>query len=218
MSSNGPVAEIIAALTCGQRRAVDRARGGIELAPDEALRNAQRHVADREAERLSLLDARLAEVGSRELEDRYAPFFDAFFGATEPADWVEVQAFHYVGDALVAEFAHALLPALDAVSAEVVRTALSERDEQDAFALDQLTGAIEADPSLRERVAAYARAVAGEALTQTRRALDASPDLAGVLGDDEAQKRVLLDLLDAHRRRLDRLGIEPVEDEPGEED
>ena len=213
MSTDSPVAEVIAALTCGQRRAVARARQAVELAPDEARRNAQRHVADREDERLALLEARLAEVGSEGLEERYAPFFDAFFEATAPAGWVEAQAFHYVGDALVAELAQALLPALDAVSAEVVRTVLSERDEQDAFALDQLTGAIEADPSVRERVAAYARTVAGEALTQTRRALDASAPLAEVLGDDEAQKRVLLDLLGSHRRRLDRLGIEPVEED-----
>ena len=41
------------------------------------------------------------------VSSRYSPFFDAFFEATGPADWVEAQAFHYVGDALVAELAQA---------------------------------------------------------------------------------------------------------------
>lgn len=62
-----------------------------------------------------------------------------------------------------------------------------------------------------ERVAAYARLVIGEALTQTRRALDTSAAVSTFPGGVEGEKRFLLDLLQRHRERFDRMGIEPVE-------
>ncbi len=205
------VAEVLAALTYGERLAQRRAEETVGQAPDRVTRKAQQHVADLERENLGLLEARLQEVGSADLEERFRPFFDAFFERTVPADWVEAQTFHYIGDALVSDFAEALMSAVDLVSAEVVRRALCDRDDQDAFALDQITAALEEAPGSTERVAAFARKVVGEALTQTRRALDASDALSSLLGDEEEQKRILLDLLDRHRRRLDRLGIEPVQ-------
>lgn len=212
------VAELLAALSYGERLAQRRAEQNVELAPDARARGQQVRVSDRERENLGLLEARLSELSSPGLEERFSPFFDAFFEATHPRDWPEAQAFHYVGDALVADFAEVLLPGLDPVTAQVVRTSLCERDEQDAFALDQVTAAIETDSAARERVAAYARRVAGEALTQTRRALDASEGIGSLLGGEEGEKRILLDLLDRHRRRLDRLGIEPVDLEPDDGD
>lgn len=205
------VAEFLAALTYGERLAQERAGRTVAFAPDPAAEKEQRHVARQEGERLALLEARLHEMDGGGLEERFAPFFDAFFESTVPSDWIESQTFHYVGDALVSDLAEALLPSLDPVTAEVVRRALGERDEQDAFALDQVTTALRDAPGDVERIAAYARRVAGEALTQTRRALDASEAVSSLLGDPEEQKRTLLDLLDRHRRRLDRLGIEPVE-------
>ncbi|HEX6261285.1 MAG TPA: ferritin-like fold-containing protein [Actinomycetota bacterium] len=208
------VAELLAAITYGERLAVRRLEDSVGLAPEPPVQKEQRHVAERERERLELLEARLREMDGLALEDRFAPFFDAFFEATVPTDWVEAQTFHYVGDALVSDLAEALLPTLDPVTAEVVRRAVGERDEQDAFALDQVTAALRDDPAETERIASYARTVVGEALTQTRRALDASEAVSSLLGEPEDQKRILLDLLDRHRRRLDRLGIEPVEPEP----
>ncbi|MGH2766474.1 MAG: ferritin-like fold-containing protein, partial [Actinomycetota bacterium] len=99
----------------------------------------------------------------------------------------------------------------DPVSAEVVRRTLSERDEQDAFALDEITEGIAAAPAAADRIAAYARRVIGEALTQTRRALDETDAVRTLLEGEEGEKRLLLDMLERHRRRLDRLGIEPVD-------
>jgi hypothetical protein len=60
-------------------------------------------------------------------------------------------------------------------------------------------------------VAAYARRIVGEALTQTRRALDRSVLLQELLGRAEGEKRLVLDLLARHRGRLDRLGVERIE-------
>jgi tRNA-(MS[2]IO[6]A)-hydroxylase (MiaE)-like len=206
-----PVAELVAALSYGERLAERRAADGAALAPDGRGRQHQADVARREGRAADLLEARLRELGSPDMQEVFAPFFDSFFEHTRPTDWVEQQAFHYVGDALVADFAEALIPVLDPVSAEVVRQTMSGRDEQEAFALDQLTMAVEAEPAARDRVAEYSRRVIGEAMTQTARALSATTVLRELLGGDEVEKRALLDLLEGHRRRLDRLGIEPVE-------
>jgi hypothetical protein len=209
------VAELLAALSYGEEAAAGRARQSIRFAPDSRRADAQRGVADREERNHRLIRARLEEVGSASLTRRFEPFFDAFFDHTDPTDWVEAQAFHYIGDALVSDFADALVDiledVLDPVSAEIVRHTLGEREDQEAFALEELSRAIEDDPRALERLAAYSRRIVGEALTQTARALDQSTVLKDLLGRGEGEKRLILDLLDGHRARLDRLGIDRLE-------
>ncbi len=204
---------MIAALCYGERVAGRRAAEAAALAPDARGRQHQEQVAARERHSADLLEFRLAEIGSPGLQDAFRPFFDAFFDRTEPQDWVEAVTFHYVGDAMVRDFAEVLVPTLDPISAELVRSALSDRDAQEAFALDELTRYMEEEPASRQRIAAYARRIIGEALTQTRRALDETDALSVLLGGAEEEKRMLLEVLERHRVRLDRLGIEPV-DEP----
>jgi hypothetical protein len=205
------VAEVLAALAYGELCAARRARETQTLAPDRHSRAEQQAVADRERGNWELIEARFRELGEDSLTDLFRPYFDAFFEHTEPKDWVEAQTFHYVGDALVSDFADALVPLLDRVSAEVVRRALGDREAQETFALDELTRAMERDPSLAERIRRYSQIIVGEAFTQTGRALEATQGLRALLGGEEAGKRFILSLLDRHRQRLDRLGIEPVE-------
>jgi hypothetical protein len=205
-------AQLVAALAYGERVAQRRAQEGIALASDGRRRKHQEHVAGKEGRSADLLEARAEELGSLEAQAAFRPFFDAFFEHTVPSDWLELQVFHYVGDAMVRDFAEVLMPLLDPVSAEVVRRT-TERDEEEAFSLDEVTTGLDEDPGAADRVAAYARRVIGEALTQTRRAATQTQALRELLGGPHAEKRLILDLLDRHRRRLDRLGIEPVEEE-----
>jgi hypothetical protein len=205
------VAEVLAALAYGELRGAGRARESVSLAPDARSRTEQQHVADLEHANHELIDARLRELGEQELTERFRPYFDAFFDHTEPRDWVEAQTFHYVGDALVSDFADVLIPLLDRVSAEVVRRALRDREDQETFALDELTRAIRDDPAASERIRKFSQRVVGEAFTQTSRAIGATEGLRALLGGAEAGKRFVIQMLDGHRQRLDRLGIEPVE-------
>jgi hypothetical protein len=205
------VAEVLAAVAYGERCGARRAQETIALAPDGRAREEQQHVADQEQKNHELMEARLREFGGGELSELFRPFFDAFFAHTEPADWLEAQAFHYVGDAMVSDFADVLVPLLDPVSAEVVRRALGDREGQETFALDELTRAMREDPSAAEHIRRYTQRIVGEAVTQTARALDATEGLRSLLGGEEAGKRFVLGMLDRHRQRLDRLGIEPVE-------
>jgi tRNA-(MS[2]IO[6]A)-hydroxylase (MiaE)-like len=207
------VAEVLAALAYGELRGAERARASVGLAPDARSRTEQAHVADLEVANQELIEARRRELGEEDLTDRFKPYFDAFFDHTEPKNWVEAQTFHYVGDALVSDFADVLIPLLDRVSAEVVRRALRDREDQETFALDELTRAMREDPSASERIRKFSQRVVGEAFTQTSRAIGATEGLRALLGGDEAGRRFVIQMLDGHRKRLDRLGIEPVEND-----
>jgi tRNA-(MS[2]IO[6]A)-hydroxylase MiaE-like protein len=205
------VGEVLAALAYGERRASERAAKAVKLAPDGRRRTEQQHVADRERRNWELVEARLREFTSQELTETFKPYFDAFFTRTEPRDWVEAQTFHYVGDALVSDFTDILVPLLDPVSAEIVRRALGDREGQETFALDELTRAMEEDSAASERIRRYTQRVIGEAFTQTARVLEGAEGLRMLLGGQEGGKRFILGLLDRHRQRIDRLGIERVD-------
>jgi hypothetical protein len=207
----GALEEVLAALAYGERCGAARARKSIGLAPDGRSRTEQERVADREGKNFDLIQARLQERGDQGMTDRFRPFFDAFFQHTEPTDWVEAQTFHYVGDALVSDFADVLVPLLDPVSAEIVRRALGDRQDQEEFSLEELTRAMRQDPATSERIRRYAQRIVGEAFTQTGRALEVADGLRALLGGEEGGKRFVLSLLDRHRQRLDRLGIDPVD-------
>jgi len=208
------VAEVLAAVAYGERLGAQRAQESVRLAPDPRTASVQQHIADRERQNSDLIEARLREVEGEALIDRYQPFFDAFFEHTEPKDWIQAQTFHYVGDALVSDFSDALVPLVDRVSGEIVRRSLGNREDQEQFALEELTRAMESDGSMANTIRAYSRTIMGEAFTQTSRALDQSEGLRSLLGRDaDGGKRFILSLLERHRQRLDRLGIEPLEDD-----
>jgi hypothetical protein len=207
------VVQVLAALAYGERCAAARAEDSVAMAPDRRSSLEQQSVADRERQNWELIEARVRELGGQNQIERFRPYFDAFFAHTQPTDWVEAQTFHYVGDALVSDFADVLVPRVDRVSAEIVRRALGDREDQEGFALDELTKVLERHPGLAERIRRYSARIVGEAFTQTGRALDDVEGLRSLLeGEERASKFVIL-LLDRHRARLDRLGIEPVDDE-----
>lgn len=218
MPDQEATALLLAALACGERLGAKRARENSELAPDGRSRAEQGHVAEREERNVELVSARLAEIGSLDLSARFLPYFEAFHAHTVPSDWVEAQTFHYVGDALVSEFGEELAGRLDAVSAEVVKKTMGEREDLETFALDELKRAMDSDPSAKERIAAYSRRISGEAFTQTKKALESSAALKELLGGEEGEKRLLLQLLESHRVRLDRLGIDLMESDDDEDD
>lgn len=207
------VAQVLAALAYGERCGAARAEATVAMAPDRRSRLEQQSVAEREEQNWELIEARVRELGGEDEIERFRPYFDAFFARTEPRDWVEAQTFHYVGDAMVSDFADVLVPRVDRVSAEIVRRTLGDREDQETFALDELTKVLERDPGAADRIRRYAARIVGEAFTQTGRALDEVDGLRSLLeGGDQTTKFVIL-LLDRHRVRLDRLGIEPVDDE-----
>jgi tRNA-(MS[2]IO[6]A)-hydroxylase MiaE-like protein len=204
------VGRLLAALSYGERAAAHRARENLRFAPDGRAREEQTRVAEREEENSQLMEARLTEVGSPEDAEQFRPFFDSFFERTQPEDWIEAQTWHYVGDALVSEFGEALVDVLDPVSAWIIRRTLGDRQDQESFALDELKRAMDMDPRATERIAAFARRIAGEALTQTAAATTETLVLRDLLESD-GEKRMILKLLEGHRARMDRLGVDRLD-------
>jgi hypothetical protein len=204
------VGRLLAALSYGERAAAHRARENLRFAPDGRAREEQTRVAEREEENSRLMEARLTEVGSPEDAEQFRPFFDSFFERTRPEDWIEAQTWHYVGDALVSEFGEALVDVLDPVSAWIIRRTLGDRQDQESFALDELKRAMDMDPRATERIAAFARRIAGEALTQTAAATTETLVLRDLLESD-GEKRMILKLLEGHRARMDRLGVDRLD-------
>ena len=115
------VTEVLAAIAYGEERGAMRSEQTIALAPDGRARAEQQHVAAQERRNYELILARLQELGDAGLTELFHPFFDAFFAHTEPQDWVEAQAFHYVGDAMVSDFADILIPLLDHLGSSCLR-------------------------------------------------------------------------------------------------
>ena len=207
------VVDVLAALAYGEECGARRSASSVSLAPDRRRAEEQRAVARRERQNHELIVARVRELGGEERIEQFRPFFDAFFARTDPVDWVEAQAFHYVGDALVSDFADLLVRRVDRVSAEVVRRALGDREGQETFALDELTRAMDEDPVTKEQVRRYSARIVGEAFTQTGRALEAVSGLRSLLEGDSGTTRFVIALLERHRVRLDRLGIDTLDED-----
>ena len=96
---------MLAALAYGEECGARRSASSSPWPPTAGGAEEQRAVARREKQNHELIVARVRELGGEERIAQFRPFFDAFFARTDPVDWVEAQAFHYVGDALVSDFA-----------------------------------------------------------------------------------------------------------------
>ena len=95
----------------------------------------------------------------------------------------------------------------------MVRRALGDREGQETFALDELTRAMDEDPVTKDQIRRYSARIVGEAFTQTGRALRPSPASVRCLRTTRVTNRFVIALLERHRVRLDRLGIDTLDDE-----
>ena len=200
------VAEVLAALAYGERRGAQRSQQSVGLAPDGRSKTEQQAVASRERRNWELIEARFRELGDETQTDLFRPYFDAFFEHTEPSDWVEAQTFHYIGDALVSDFTDALVPLLDPVSAEVVRRALGDREDQETFALDELSRAMQEDPAVDRLDRAVERLhglVAGELDGGSRVDASVETELLAIMG--ELAVGLIPDAADRAERLADQL-------------
>ena len=100
------MAEVLGALSVGERLAHRRAQDAVALAPDDRTRRGQQHVADREGDNAALISARLRELGSEDMEEPFRPFFEAFRkaigGEVDPYSPTTAQATEVLLDAIAA--------------------------------------------------------------------------------------------------------------------
>lgn len=214
-SRDEAVAEVIGAMAYAMLRSFQVTARGATSAPTVSLADKQASFAADELERYRVLTARLAELSERpdEVAEVFRKPIDAFYESAGAEGWIQTQVFHFVGDTVTNDFAEILATRLDPASGAAVQQALTGRTEQEAFALDQINRvlATEGDEG-QGRVRTFAGAMVGEALNAFREALEASDAIEVVLGGPDGVKEMVLELLGRHRERLERLGLDTLDD------
>jgi hypothetical protein len=207
------LAQVLGALAYAQLRVFQLSAAGTAAAPTFALAEAQADFAVEELERYRSLRRRIDRItpDTEGVLSRYRAPLDAFFDEAPVADWLSLQVFQFLGDAIAADFAGLLAGRIDPDSAASVREALGSRSAHDAFALEHVRRALANDASARERTVKVAGTIVGRALNALREAMLESDALAIVLGGPDDVKALVMELLANHRERLDRLGLEPVD-------
>ncbi len=214
-------AELLGALTYGQLRAYTTAVSLVPLAPDLERSEHLLGFADREHERYRRLRARLEELTDlpRPVMERQKPAFDRFFGDLTLDDWLGGVAFLAVGLPISADFARAVAPAVDDETADVLVAALAGRANTEEWSRAQLQSLLD-EPEHHDRAKRLVAEVIGLALTEFTTTLGAT-DALRVLFERHAEregltaeqvvKRLAIDVLEAHRRRMHALGLDDLE-------
>ena len=212
--------ELLGSLAYGQLRSFAATASTITLAPDAAMADVLVVWADAELQRYRQLrehlDARTELVTA--VMERQRGYFDDYFDRAPLDDWFGACVFFALGLPMAADFIRAVAPALDDESAAVVRTTLERQEVQDA-ALEELRRQLVDDAS-RERARQLTADLLGRALTGFQGVM-ANTDalkilLAADLQDGETGeqrvKRLALEVLEGHRRRVVEIGLEDLED------
>jgi len=207
------IADVIGALCYALLRSFEAATHALKAAPTTALAERQAAFATEEYERYRVLRARLNELTSdpdRSME-AFRIALDVFYRSTVAEDWLESQVFQFVGGTITTDFADIIGARLDEETAAAVRRSLTDRGDQETFALEQILEALSRDgDEAQKRMRAFAGTMVGQALNTLREALETSDALEVVLGEG-GTKEVVLELLGRHRERLERLGLDTIE-------
>jgi hypothetical protein len=213
--------ELLGALAYGQLRSFEVTTRAIRHAPDARAADAIAEFALREHAGYALLRDHLASLTDLPdaVMDRQKPHFDSYFDRVPVDDWFAACTFFAVGLPIAADFGRDLAPALDRETALVVVGALSDRGPFERFAIDQLRAML-VDDDARERARHLVADVLGRALTgfqgvmSDTDALKVLLDAAREPGETgEARvKRLAIEVMSGHRRRVIDLGLEDLED------
>jgi hypothetical protein len=214
--------ELLGALAYGQLRSFEVTARAIRHAPDSHAADALAEFAMREHAGYALLRDHLASLTDlpEAVMDRQKPHFDAYFDRVPvDEDWFSACAFFAFGLPIAADFGRDLAPALDRATALVVVGALSDRGPFERFVIDQLREQLHDDEAI-ERARHLVADVLGRALTgfqgvmSDTDALKVLLDAAREPGETgEARvKRLAIEVMSGHRRRVVALGLEDLED------
>lgn len=127
---------------------------------------------------------------------------DAFRRRTEGADWHEAILASYVAAGLLNDVFVRLAAGLSADHRDRIVRVLEAGDDESTI-VAELSAAIDDDPRLASRLALWGRRLVGDTLLVARAAISASHESA----DDERLEPVFTELVAAHTRRMDALGL-----------
>lgn len=153
--------------------------------------------------------ALLAEIGragkdAADVMQPHTAVIDDFQQRTGGGDWYETMLATYVGAGLLNDVFSRLAAGLpDDYRDRVVAALETGAASDEAEIVTELSLAIGADPRLASRLALWGRRLVGDTLLVARAAISASHESA----DDERLEPVFTELIAAHTRRMDALGL-----------
>ena len=145
------------------------------------------------------------ERGGDDAADTMKPYvgpIDDFQKRTGGGDWYEATLGSYVVAGLLNDTFSRLAAGLPSDNRDRVIAVLEETDDEAAI-VAELSRAILADPQLASRLALWGRRLVGDTLLMARTAISASHQPT----DDQQLEPVLTELVAAHTRRMDALGL-----------
>ena len=212
MPQKESVIALLGLLAYGELVAFDRIATDAKLAPDLQKRATVAAMASAEIRNYQRLSERIKELGGHP-DEAMRPFvqaMDDFHDSTRPHNWLEGLVKVYVGDSVADDFfreiAQFLEPRDKALVLEVLHT-----PENGKFAVQEITAAIDAEPSVAGRLALWARRLVGEALGQAQR-VAAEHDLLTTIvlegtGDLAKVSELMKRLMHNHSERMTAIGL-----------
>lgn len=149
----------------------------------------------------------LTELGARRLDPSAAmePFragLDDFQRRTAGSDWHEILVTCYLTSGFLLDFFDGLAAGLPGGLAGRIENLL-ESGEAEALLREELRDAIDRNPRLASRLAMWGRRLVGDSMLVARSSLAIGRDLPG----EERIEPVFTELIAAHTRRMDALGL-----------
>lgn len=176
------------------------------IAPSTRAKALTGLVATSTLERHKALLAEIERAGkdASDVMQPHTAVIDDFQHRTSGGDWHETMLATYVGAGLLDDVFSRLAAGLPTDYRERAVAALELNAESDEQAIvTELSLAIGADPRLASRLALWGRRLVGDTLLVARAAISASHESA----DDERLEPVFTELIAAHTRRMDALGL-----------
>ncbi|MEO6887316.1 MAG: ferritin-like fold-containing protein [Jatrophihabitantaceae bacterium] len=212
MPSADAIVDLLGALAYGELSAFDRLADDARMAPTLAGRAEMSEMAALELSHYLVLAARLTELVAdppAAMEPFVAPL-ESYHSLTEPSTWLEGVVKAYVGDGMAADFYREVAVFVDLPTRELIDGVLTDGGRA-AFAVRQVSAALEADPRITGRLALWARRLVGEAISQTQHVL-ADRDALMVLfvegaGDLSGVARLITRITERHEERMTILGL-----------
>jgi hypothetical protein len=179
--------------------------GAISSAPSTAAKVALSRVAQVSLAKLNGLLAEIERGGDTpaELMEYFAAPIERFRESTRGADWYETVITSYITAGMLTDFFAALAGGLPAAPRERIVDLLTSNDPS-AIVVEELRVAIDSEPQLASRLALWSRRLVGDTLLVARSALSVP---AGTTPDEARLEPIFTELIAAHTRRMDVLGL-----------